>query len=96
MNFFSLENPEKPTEKPEVVEYTEFGSKNRPGGRRQLNFTNKIILHYHVWESVVMSTCSKTTCQSFPNVHSNETYSTGRNARSKISLNQMLGIRLLL
>ena len=31
-----------------MVEYTEFGSKNRPGGRRQLNFTNKIILHYFV------------------------------------------------
>ena len=31
-----------------MVEYTEFGSKNRPGGRRQLNVTNKIILHYFV------------------------------------------------
>ena len=45
---YSLENPEKPTEKLEVVEYTEFGSKNHPGGRHQLNLTNKIILHYFV------------------------------------------------
>ena len=33
-----------------------------------------------------MSTCSRTTCQSFPNVHLNKTYSTGRNARNRISL----------
>lgn len=34
LKFYSVENPEKPTKKLEVVEYTEFGSKNRPGGRR--------------------------------------------------------------
>ena len=30
----------------EYVEYTEFGSKNRPGGRKQLNLTNKSVRYY--------------------------------------------------
>ena len=30
----------------EMVEYREFGSKNRPGGRHQLNLQNKVITHY--------------------------------------------------
>ena len=30
----------------EYVEYTEMGSKNRPGGSKQLNLTNKNIRHY--------------------------------------------------
>jgi len=29
-----------------MVEYREFGSKNRSGGRHQLNLKNKIITHY--------------------------------------------------
>ena len=48
LKFYSVENPEKPTEKVEVIKYTEFGSKNRPGGRCQLNLTNKVILRYCV------------------------------------------------
>ena len=30
----------------EYVEYTEFGSKNRPGGTKQLNMDNKMVHHY--------------------------------------------------
>ena len=30
----------------EYVEYTEFGSKNRPGGKKQLNLTNKTVRYY--------------------------------------------------
>ena len=28
------------------VEYTDFGSKNRPGGKKQLNLTNKTVHYY--------------------------------------------------
>lgn len=48
LKFYLVDNPEKPTEKVEVAEYTEFGSKNRPGGRCQLNLTVKVILRYCV------------------------------------------------
>ena len=30
----------------EYVDYTEFGSKNRPGGRKQLNLDNKTVRQY--------------------------------------------------
>ena len=42
----SVPNPEKLSEMIDVVEYTEHGSKNRPGGKHQLNLTNKRVTHF--------------------------------------------------
>ena len=44
--FKTLPNPDKAGEQIEVVEYTEFSSKNRPGGTKQLNLTNKVVVRY--------------------------------------------------
>ena len=42
-NIVDSSNPEKLTS---CVKYTEHGSKNRPGGRHQLNLENKVVVQY--------------------------------------------------
>ena len=42
----SVPNPERLSDMIDVVEYTEHGSKNRPGGKHQLNLTNKRVTHF--------------------------------------------------
>ena len=42
----SVLDPDKPSKMIDVVEYTEHGSKNRPGGRHQLNLSNKTVTHF--------------------------------------------------
>ena len=46
LTFREVDNPSNPDEKIGVVEYREFSSKNRPGGRHKLNLQNKVITHY--------------------------------------------------
>ncbi len=48
LNFRTVPNPEYPGDEIECVEYYEHGSKNRPGGRHQLNLANKnsMVVHY--------------------------------------------------
>ena len=41
-----MPHPERPGEDTECIEYHEHGSKNRPGGRHQLNLTNKVVVQY--------------------------------------------------
>lgn len=45
-HFGSKNDPNNPGKNVDFVEYTEFGSKNRPGGRKQLNLTNKSVRYY--------------------------------------------------
>lgn len=44
--FDSIPDPEVPGKMLDYVNYTEHGSKNRPGGSKQLNFLNKTVLYY--------------------------------------------------
>lgn len=44
--FGSENDPDNPDKTIDYVDYTEFGSKNRPGGRKQLNLTNKSVRYY--------------------------------------------------
>ena len=46
LTFGKEQDPNNPNESVDYVEYTEFGSKNRPGGRKQLNLTNKSVRYY--------------------------------------------------
>ena len=46
LTFNKEQDPNNPNETIDYVEYTEFGSKNRPGGRKQLNLTNKTVRFY--------------------------------------------------
>ena len=41
-----MADPECPENSIDIVEYTEHGSKNRPGGRHQLNLDNKTVVQY--------------------------------------------------
>ena len=43
LTFGKEQDPNNPNESIDYVEYIEFGSKNRPGGRKQLNLTNKSV-----------------------------------------------------
>ena len=45
-NFRDVPDPDNPGELIRCVEYTEHGSKNRPGGRHQLNLNNKTVVQY--------------------------------------------------
>ena len=44
--FRTVSDPEHPGETVDIVEYKEHGSKNRPGGRHQLNLDNKTVVQY--------------------------------------------------
>ena len=44
--FRTVSDPERPGQSIDTVEYREHGSKNRPGGRHQLNLENKTVVHY--------------------------------------------------
>ena len=46
LKFRAVPDPESPTRVTECVEYTENGSKNRAGGRKQLNLENKLVPQY--------------------------------------------------
>ena len=46
LEFREVPDPDNPNEMISCVEYTEHGSKNRPGGRQQLNLDNKCITQY--------------------------------------------------
>ena len=46
LNFKSIPDPEYPGVDTKCVDYNEHGSKNRPGGRHQLNLANKVVVHY--------------------------------------------------
>ena len=46
LKFSSVPNPDRPGVFIDCVEYTEHGSKNRPGGRHQLNLENKVVIRY--------------------------------------------------
>ena len=46
-----LPDPDDSSVAIDCLVYTEFGSKNRPGGSKQLNLANKVVTHYskHHW-----------------------------------------------
>ena len=44
--FGLIDNPEKMSEKIEILEYTEHGSKNRPESMHQVHLNNKVVIHY--------------------------------------------------
>ena len=46
LSFRSVPDPDIPGQLIDCVEYTEHGSKNRPGGHHQLNLENKSVLQY--------------------------------------------------
>ena len=46
LRFDTVPDPQCPGETNEIVEYREHGSKNRPGGRHQLNLDNKTVVQY--------------------------------------------------
>lgn len=46
LNFRTVPDPDVAGMEIECVEYTEHGSKNRPGGRHQLNLENKVVVQY--------------------------------------------------
>ena len=46
LSFGSVPDPDDHCRLIEYVDYTEFGSKNRPGGRKQLNLDNKTVRQY--------------------------------------------------
>ena len=46
LNFAQVLNPDTPGDVIECVQYTEHVSKNRQGGRHQLNLDNKTAVHY--------------------------------------------------
>lgn len=46
LKFSTVSDPDDPGTLLECVEYTEHGSKNRPGGRHQLNVENKVVVQY--------------------------------------------------
>ena len=46
LTFHEVQDPDNPSERIRCVEYTEHGSKNRPGGRHQLNEKNKVVTQF--------------------------------------------------
>ena len=46
LEFRTVSDPDAPGKDIECVRYTEHGSKNRPGGRHQLNLENKVVVQY--------------------------------------------------
>ena len=46
LQFHTVADPERSGETIDCVEYKEHGSKNRPGGRHQLNLDNKTVVQY--------------------------------------------------
>ena len=46
LNLRTVPDPENPGDQIDCVEYSEHGSKNRPGGRHQLNLHNKTVVQY--------------------------------------------------
>lgn len=46
LKFRSIPDPDLPGQMTECIEYTEHGSKNRPGGHHQLNVENKTVIQY--------------------------------------------------
>ena len=46
LKFSSVPDPDRPGVFVDCVEYTEHGSKNRPGGCHQLNLENKVVIQY--------------------------------------------------